>query len=172
MLALAAAVGVAACSPVAPAEGPGATVAQALERLAAKDLDGLQALACAGQEDAIREQLGLPDAVGEELLPGLDVDALLGAVRLDVSEVEAGEPVIEGDVAQVPVTGELQVTFDAEALKPILVPVLEAQGRDMTEEQLDALLETLEAYGQAVPVDESIRLVREDGDWKVCQERP
>ena len=172
MLALAAAVGVAACSPAAPAEGPGATVAQALERLAAKDLDGLQALACAGQEDAIREQLGLPDAVGEELLPGLDVDALLGAVRLDVSDVEAGEPMIEGDVAQVPVTGELQVTFDAEALKPILVPVLEAQGRDMTEEQLDALLETLEAYGQAVPVDESIRLVREDGDWKVCQERP
>ena len=40
----------------------------------------------------------------------------------------------------------------------------------MTDEQLDALLKTLEAYGQDLPLDESVRLVREDGAWKICQE--
>ena len=40
----------------------------------------------------------------------------------------------------------------------------------MTDEQLDALLKTLESYGQDVPVDQSLRLVREDGAWKICQD--
>jgi hypothetical protein len=39
----------------------------------------------------------------------------------------------------------------------------------MTDEQLDALLAGLEAYGQSVPLDTDVRLVREDGAWKVCQ---
>jgi hypothetical protein len=159
----------AACSPAAPAGGPGATVAQALERLAAKDLEGLRELACEGQEAAIRDQLGLPDLVGDELLPGLDGQALLDAVRLDVSDVGLGEAAIDGDVAQVPVEGTLSVTFDAEAMRPILRRVLESQGQSMTDDQLDALLGTLEAYGQDVPVEQTIRLEREDGTWKICQ---
>jgi hypothetical protein len=163
---------VVACAPAAPADGPVATVQQALARIAAKDLDGLRALACEGQEDLIREQLDLPGAMGSELLPGLDLEALRDAVELDVSELEVGEPAIEGDVAQVPVTGELEVTFDAEAMKPIIQPVLEAQGRDLSDEELDALLTTLEAYGQSIPIHHTVRLVREDGAWKVCQAEP
>ena len=160
-----------ACAPAAPAEGPAATVSDALARVAAKDVDGLRALACAGQEDAIRDQLGLPDAMGGELLPGLDTEALLDAVGLDVSDVVFGDAVIEGDVAQVAVTGTLGVTFDADAMRPLLRDVMEQQGTTMTDEQLDALLKMLEAYGQDLPLDESIRLVREDGAWRICQER-
>ena len=137
---------------------------------AAKDLDGLRTLACAGQEDMIRDQLGLPGAVGADLLPGLDTQALIDALRLDVSGVDAGEPAIDGDVAQVPVTGTLKVTFDAVAMRPILRQVLEQQGTTMTDEQLDALLKTLEAYGQDVPIEQSVRLVRENGAWKICQD--
>lgn len=166
---LAVVLALAACT-AAPTEGPGATVAEAIRLAAAKDIEGLRGLACAGQEDAAREVLGLPDQVGDQFLPGLDVDALIDAVRLDVSGVEAGEPVIEGDVAQVPVTGSVKITFDAEQVRPILVPFLESQGREMTDEQLDALLSTLEAYGQDIPIDQSIRLVREGGTWKVCED--
>lgn len=160
---------VVACGPSGPGEGPAAVVDQALEKLAAKDVEGMRGLACAGQEDRIRDQLGLPAAIGDELLPGLDAQALLDAVRLDVSGMETGEPAIDGDVAQVPVTGTLKVTFDPEAMRPILRQVFEAQGASMTDEQLDALLNTLEAYGQDVPVDQSVRVVREDGAWKICQ---
>jgi len=169
-LALALAVVAGACAPVAPADGPAATVSEALALVAEKDLDGLRALACAGQEDAIRDQLGLPDAMGGELLPGLDTGALLDAVGLDVADVELGDPAIAGDVAQVAVTGTLKVTFDADALRPLLRDVLAQQGTAMTDAQLGALLKTLEAYGQDLPLEESVRLVREDGAWKICQE--
>ena len=162
------ALAVAACAPGAPADGPGAVVTDALAKVAAKDLEGLRPLACAGQEDRIREQLGLPGSIGGELLPGLDTQALLDAVQLGVGDVKAGEAIIEGDVAEVPVTGTIKVTFDAAAMRPILREVLDQQGTTMTDEQLDALLKTLESFGQDVPVDQTVRLVREDGDWKVC----
>jgi len=70
----------------------------------------------------------------------------------------------------VPVEGDLGVTFDAEAMRPMLRELLGAQGGSMTDGELDALLAGLEAYGQSVPLDTDVRLVREDGAWKVCQE--
>jgi hypothetical protein len=158
-----------ACSPAAPADGPGAVVTEALDKVAAKDLDGLRGLACAGQEDLIRDQIGLPAGVGTDLLPGLDTQALLDAVKIDVSAVTLGEPSIDADVAEVPVGGTMKVTFDKEAMRPLLRSLLEAQGASMTDEQIDALLGTLESYGQDVPVDQTVRLIREGGAWKICQ---
>ena len=87
-----------------------------------------------------------------------------------MGDVKAGDAVIDGDVAEVPVTGTIKVTFDAAAMRPILRQVLDQQGTTMTDEQLDALLKTLESYGQDVPVDQSVRLVREGGAWKICQD--
>ena len=87
-----------------------------------------------------------------------------------MGDVKAGDAVIDGDVAQVPVTGTIKVTFDAVAMRPVLRQVLDQQGTTMTDEQLDALLKTLESFGQDVPVDESVRLVREGGTWKICQD--
>ena len=161
---------VTACAPSAPADGPGAVVNDALARVAAKDVDGLRALACAGQADLIKDQLGLPGGVGGELLPGLDAQAVADAIRLDVTGVKLGDASIDGDSAQVPVTGTIKVTFDSAAMRPLLREVLDNQGASMTDEQLDALLKTLEASGQDVPVDQSVRLLREDGAWKVCQD--
>jgi hypothetical protein len=166
------AVFVTACGPAAPADSPGGVVSAALAKVAAKDLDGLRGLACAGQEDRIREQLGLPAGtdLGAGLIPGLDTQALLDAVRIDVAGVKVGDPSIDGDVAEVPVGGTLKLTFDKAAMRPILRKVLDQRGSSMTDEQLDALLGTLEAYGQDLPLDQTVRLVRENGVWKVCQE--
>lgn len=161
-----------ACSPAAPAaDSPGAVVQTALGKLAAKDIDGLRSLACAGQEDRISEQLGLAGmGAGAELIPGVDTQALLDAVTLDVSGVKLGDPALDGDVATVGVSGSAKVTFDEVRMRPLVKAVLEQRGTPMNDEQLDALLKTLATYGQDVPVDESIRLVRENGAWKICQE--
>lgn len=159
-----------ACGGSTPAEGPAAVVSAALDKVAAKDVDGLRALACAGQEDLVKDQLGLLPSVGANLLPGLDTQALLDAVQLDVSKVKVGDAVVTGDTAAVPVSGDLGVTFDATAMRPILKQLLASQGMTMTDEQVDALISGLAAYGQSVPVDQSIRLVQEGGAWKICQE--
>lgn len=159
------------CGATAPApDGPAAVVGTALERTAARDLEGLRGLACAGQEDRVRDLLGLAGGAGAELLPGLDLQEVLDAVRVDVSGVRLGEASVEGDVAHVPVTGSLRVTFDAATMRPLLRRLLEAQGVPMTDDQLDALLGTLEAHGQEVPLDERVRLVREGGAWRICPE--
>jgi len=160
----------AACASGPAADGPAGVVRTALDKVAAKDLDGLRALACAGQEDRIREQLGVPASVGLDLLPGIDTAALVDAVQFDVSKLKIGDPTVTGDVAVVPVKGDVGVTFDAVKMRPILKQVLAAQGTTMTDAQIDALLKGLAAYGQAVPLDQSIRLVREGGGWKICQE--
>jgi hypothetical protein len=150
--------------------GPGAVVQDALGKVAANDLDGLRGLACAGQEDAIRSQLGLGGAVGSDLVPGVDPKTLLDAVKVDVSKVKVGEATVTGETASVPLSGVLGVTIDTEAMRPLLKKVLEQQGMTMTDAQVDTLLKGLAAYGQSVPVDESVRLVRESGAWKICQE--
>lgn len=161
-----------ACGPSAPAaDAPGGVVQTALQKLAAKDLDALRTLACAGQEDRIREQLGLAGIAGSaQLIPGLDTQALLDAITLDIGQVKLGTASETGDVATVPVTGSVKVTFDATTMRPLLKQVLAQQGTTMSDEQLDALLKTLQTYGQDVPVDQTIRLVRENGVWKICQE--
>jgi hypothetical protein len=162
----------AACGGSAPAPGGSeAVVTDALAKAAAKDLDGLRGLACAGQEDLIRDQLSLTGMVpGSDLFAGVDMQAVLDAVNVDVGGVKVGAATTDGDVALVPLSGSMKVTFDAEAMRPVLRKVLESQGSSMTDEQLDALLKTLESYGQDVPVDQTVRLVREGGNWKVCQE--
>jgi len=164
-------VALAACAPAPPADGPGAVVSEAMAKLAAKDIDGLKPLACAGQEDMIRSQLGIAGALGDAaLLPGLDVQAMLDAVAVDVGKVKLGDAAIDGDVAEVPVTGTIKITFDKAAMKPILAKLLEQQGTSMTEDQVTALLDALEVYGQDLPLDQTVRLVRETGTWKICQE--
>jgi len=159
-----------ACGGGPAPDSPAGVVRTALDKAAAKDLDGLRALACAGQEDVIRQQLGLPAGLGDAILPGMDAAALVDAVQLDVSKVKIGDAVVSGETAAVPLKGDVGVTFDAAKMRPILKQLLETQGRSMTDEQVDALLKGLAAYGQSVPLDQSIRLVRESGAWKVCQE--
>lgn len=154
-----------------PAGTPAGVVHTALDRMAAKDTTGLQSLACKGQADLIRDQLGLPGGIGADLLPGVDIQAVLDAVRLDVSKVTVGDATVTGDVATVPVGGELGVTFDAVAMRPILRKALASQGRTMTDAQLDALVQGLQAFGQSVPLDQTVRLVEEGGAWKVCQDK-
>lgn len=161
---------VAACGSPAPADGPAGVVQLAVQKAAAKDLDGMRALACAGQEDTIRSLVGLPAGVGDALLPGVDIQAVMDAVRLDVGGVKVGEAVVTGDTAQVPVTGSLKVTFDAAAMRPIVERIMQDRGTPMQPAQLDALLQGLQDYGQDVPLNQQVRLVREGGAWKVCQQ--
>jgi hypothetical protein len=173
------AVVVAACATGPAPDGPSGVLRTALDRAAAKDVPGLQALACAGQQDAIANALGLPGLAGADpsqalgqLLPGVDVQALLDSAAVDVSKVRLGAEVVTGDAATVPVSGDVTVTFDKEKLRPILVAALAAQGRTLDDAELNALLDGLATAGQAFPVDRDVHLVREDGAWKVCEPVP
>jgi hypothetical protein len=163
---------VAACGGPAAADEATAVVKTAVDRAGAKDIAGLQALACAGRAEELKTLIGLPSQLGGVLLPGVDTSTLVDAVRLDVSGLTVGAAVVTGDAALVPVKGSLKVTFDKDAMRPILEKLLAAQGTKMSPEQLDALLSGLADYGQDLPFDQQIKVVREQGAWKVCPDLP
>ena len=109
---LAVVVALAACTPAAPSDGPGATVAEAIRLAGAKDIDGLRGLACAGQEDAVREILGCPTPSGAS--SPCRTWTRWWMPSASTSRRRGGRAVVEGDVAHVPVTGSVKVTFDAD----------------------------------------------------------
>jgi hypothetical protein len=94
---------------------------------------------------------------------------MMAAVRLDASSVKVGQAVVTGDEANVPVSGSVKVTFDKATMKPIVQQLMAARGTPMSSDELDALLQGLADYGQDVPIDQQLHLVREQGAWKICQ---
>jgi len=161
----------AACQGGPAEDSPSAVAQRGLALLAAKDVDGLRALTCEGAEEGLLDRLGMPGALDGELLPGIDMDALLEAIVIDTSGLEVSGEAVEGDTAEVTVEGDIRVTFNAEILRPILVQFLESQDRELTDEQVDALLRTLERAGQDFPLTQTLGLVREGGAWKLCSAR-
>lgn len=157
-----------ACEPAPAADSPSGAVRAALDRVAAKDIDGLRALACDGAADEIRDRLGLPEGLGGELIPGVDTNAILDTVTLDTSGLVVENEVVAGDTATVSVRGDLKVTFDAELVRPLLERLAKSQGATLTPTQIDALLVTLARAGQDLPVTQTLDLAREDGVWKIC----
>lgn len=149
-------------------DSPSGVLRTALEKLAARDVAGLRAMACAGAEAGVLDQLGLPGDLSGEILPGVDMNAILDAVTLDTSALVLQDEVVTGDTATVDVRGDIRISFDAQRVKPLVKALLEAQGNPVTDEQLDALLVTLSRAAQELPVDQTVGLVREDGAWKLC----
>jgi hypothetical protein len=161
---------VAACGASGPApDSPAGVVTTAVAMAAAKDVAGLSALACAGQQQTIQQLISAPLSLGAGLLPGLDLPSMMAAVRLDASSVKVGQAVVTGDEANVPVSGSVKVTFDKATMKPIVQQLMAARGTPMSSDQLDALLQGLADYGQDVPIDQQLHLVREQGAWRICQ---
>jgi hypothetical protein len=161
---------VAACGASGPApDSPSGVVTTAVARAAAKDVAGLSSLACAGQQQAIQQLISAPATLGAGLLPGIDLPTVMAAVRLDASGVKVGDAVMSGDAADVAVAGSVKVTFDKATMKPILEQMMAARGTPMSSDQLDGLLQGLADYGQDVPIDQRLHLVREQGAWRICQ---
>jgi len=157
-----------ACGGGPAADSPSAVASRGLELLAAKDVDGLRALTCDAAEEGLLDRIGVPGGFDGELLPGLDMDALLEAVVIDTSGLAVSGETISGETATVTIEGDLRISFNAEMLRPILRQLLESQDRDLSDAQLDALLRTLERAGQDVPMTQVLAFVREDGAWKLC----
>ena len=148
---------------------PAAVVSDALAKVAAQDINGVAALACAGQADKIKSEFDLSGQLGAAV-PGIDASGLASAVHIDTSGVKVGSAAISGDTATVPVTGSMKMTFDKAKLLPIFKQVMAAQGGSiqMTDDQINALIDNVAGSGSDVPLNESLTLKQENGAWKIC----
>jgi len=164
---------IAACSggPGAASGGdPAGVVKDALAKVAAKDVNGLANLACAGQADQVREQFDMAGQLAS-FAPDANPQDIVDSIAIDTSGVTVGSATVTGDTAAVPVSGTMKMTFDKEKLRPIIKQVLQAQGggAQLSDAQIDGFLDQMGGAGQGVPVNESMTLKQEGGAWKICE---
>lgn len=102
---------------------------------------------------------------------GMDPDELLEAFKLEMKDMEYEEKSKDGDKAVVRVSGSISLGFDTDKLKSFLKEAAEATGETVTDEQLDFVVSMFSAMaGQEAPFDGEVELIKEDGDWVVCDD--
>jgi hypothetical protein len=155
----------AACGGSPAPESPGAAVRQVLREIDEGDLDGVLALTCATQRDALRTQFDFSD-LGSTT--GLDLAPLFEALNVGTSNLAIDTANVDGDHASVRIIGTIDFSFDATRLRELFRGILDQQGVTVPDERLESMLLALEGTRQAMPVDQLLDVVREDGAWKLC----
>ena len=148
---------------------PAGVVKDALSTVQAKDMTKLQDLACAAKKDEVAKQFDFSSALASAA-PGVDSKQILDALTIDTSKVTIGSATITGDNATVPVSGTMSMKVDTEKLKPIIKTILEGQGLPADDATINQAMGMFAAFGsQDVPMDETLKLVKENGAWKICE---
>jgi hypothetical protein len=102
---------------------------------------------------------------------GLDPDELLDAFQLNFDDVEYEERSQEGDEAVVHVSGSMSLEFDTDKLREFFRKASEASGQEVTDQELDFVVGIFESMsGQEAPLDADVKLIKEDGEWVVCDD--
>jgi hypothetical protein len=148
---------------------PAAVVRSALSAAQSKDFTALEGLACEAQKDEIRDQFDFSAGLSG-LAPGMDSEQILDAITIDTSNVQIGNPAINGDTATVEVSGSMSIDVDVDKLKPVIKAALEAQGLPSDDATVDQAMGMISAMSSRdIPMDETLGLVKEDGAWKICE---
>jgi hypothetical protein len=174
--------GVAACSslPAEPPPGdprsgdsPGQVVTRAVVNIVAHDLPGASRLVCAGQRDPRAFPFligGIFQPVGA--LPDYDVARTLSIIGLDASRVTVTETERLAVSAEVRVGGTLVEHFDPAAVEALFRTMAAESGQPLDQALLDETMAKVSAGDVELPVDESVRVVQENGAWKICPPLP
>ena len=156
-----------ACGGVGGGSSPSDTVKEAMRLVDAGDLDGIVALTCDAQKDAIRGQFDL-SSLG--LAGGMDLGSIFEAVSLDASQMTFTDANVAGDSAQVQLAGTMSFSFDGEQLRDLFRQIGEQQGQVVDDATLDMIVGAMGYAAQSTPVDQTVEMVRENGAWRICSD--
>ncbi len=141
-------------------------VVEAMESL---DFDKASEYMCAEQGDALKADMESGFAELEEM--GMDPDELMDAFKLKMSDVEYEEKSKDDNNAVVHVSGKVALDFDTDKLKSFFKKAAEASGEEVSDEEIDMMVGMFTAMGgQESPFEGDVELIKEDGDWVVCDE--
>ncbi len=100
---------------------------------------------------------------------GLDPQEILDAFEIKMTDMKYEEKSKDGDKAVVKVTGKMAYDIDADAMRSVFEKMLEEMGLPASDEMLDGMMEEMMGdIGAESPIDGDVNLVKEDGDWLVC----
>lgn len=163
------AVAIAACSPLSTNE-PVDAVRGTVAGTVAHDLQAAAAHVCPeGRPDYPLPFIiyGLTGAVD-----GLSLEEGFALITFDATGLPIVEEGRSRDEASVLLSGVLVESIDPAAYESAYRVAVAARGEPVDQELLDQVLNLLGAGRYALPVEQTVRVVRQNGTWKVCEPVP
>jgi hypothetical protein len=158
-----------ACGGGGDGNGPTAVVENVVDAMQTMDVEKASEYFCEEKKSEITA--GLEQGFAELEAMGLNVDELLEAFKLEMKDMKYEEKSQEGDEAVVHVSGTMSLAFDAEKLREFLKKAMAATGQEVGDDELDFVVNMFQSMaGQEAPVDGDVNLIKEDGDWVVCDD--
>lgn len=156
-----------------PAGRPSDAVRGAVERMAAHDLAGAQAFTCLAHRDPSR----LPFVIAAMFSPLIDVPALPEAesfalIDMDTRELTITDPrddLRDEDEVDVEIGGVLWLTVDPDEVEAAVRAGPRIEEGPIDEARLTQGLARIGHGPVRLFVGQWIRVVREDGEWRVCE---
>jgi hypothetical protein len=169
ILVLLGAMTLAACGGGGGGSQPTEVVEKVVSAMGTLDVQEARQYFCEEQKSALDETLNTGFADLEAM--GLNADELLSAFKLNMKDMKYEEVSKGDDSAVVHVSGNMSVDFDTEKLKEFLKKAMEASGQEVDEQGLDFMVGMFQSMsGQEAPIDGDVKMVKENGDWLVCDE--
>jgi major membrane immunogen (membrane-anchored lipoprotein) len=143
----------------APAD-PAGVAKSMMDALQNKQLDQLTNFVCAAQRDAVVAQMNPASSLGGGVDPKKALDAMT-IVMKDMTYTKTSEA---GDAAVVRVKGTMTINFD----NAKMTELMKAAGQD--DATIQSSLGMVSAlFSAGLPIDNDLKLVKENGKWLVCQ---
>jgi hypothetical protein len=167
---------VSGCGGMLPNERPSDAVRGALDRIAAHDLAGGSVFTCRAQRDPNDFPFTVPGIFFPlAQVPTPPIPQTLALITIDARDLRIEEPpnVAPDDLeVEVQLSGSLWLTLDPEEVESAVRAAVRLQNDPLDEALLEATLAGIRGGPVELPVDQTVRVVREDGGWRVCDPLP
>ncbi len=145
---------------------PVGVVKSAMQAVVDKKFDQLAGMTCAAQKDKVTQAFNPAGALGAA---GVDVNKILDAMTISFQNPEYTKVSEDADKAVVQMKGKLSIKFDKDKLKAVMKDVMKAQGQDVSDDQLNSILDMMASQmEQGQDMDQKVDVVKENGKWVFC----
>lgn len=159
-----------------PGSRPSDAVRGAVDRIVAHDLGGASLFTCRAQRDSN----DFPFTIAGIFFPLAQVPTppvreTLALITFDARDLEIEEPTETAprdQEAAVRLRGSLWLTLDPEEVETAVRAAVALQNDPLDEAVLEATLAGIRNGPVELRVDQPVRVVREDGVWRVCDPLP
>jgi hypothetical protein len=161
------AVAIAACS---LSQEPADAVRGAVAGTVAHDLGAAASYVCPER----RGDGQLPFIIGgiTGAVDGLSFEEGFALITFDASGLSVMEEQRDGDVALVSLSGTLVEIIDPARYEAAYRAGIEARGEPVDQPLLDQVLNLIGGGRYELPVDQTVRVVRQNGTWQACELAP
>jgi hypothetical protein len=155
----------AVASPVSAADSPVAAVEALVDKIGSGGFDSLDGVVCAAEQDAVRNQFDIASQFSD--VAGLNAGSV-DAISMGITDVLTELVTQESDEARVWLRARVTLTIAPELAREFVRSIA---GEELSDANLDSLMPSMmSAFTQPQDVDEVLRLVREGGEWLVCDD--